>query len=72
VKRARVPILFLFGRHDQLVRVRDAVRYYRAAPQPKEMRWYDADHFLVAQAWCDAGHFLGKHVGVTGRHFYCH
>lgn len=66
VKRASAPLLFLSGRRDQLVSVRDAVRYQRAAPQPKEIRWYDSDHILPSQAWCDAAHFLGRQIGIAG------
>ena len=66
VKRDRAPILFLSGRRDRFVSVSDAARYERAAPQPKEIRWYDSDHMLPAQAWCDAARFLGRHIGVAG------
>ena len=66
VKRASAPILFLSGRRDQLVPPRDAARYQRAAPQPKQIRWYDSDHFLPPRAWCDAAHFLGKQIGIAG------
>ena len=65
VKRASAPLLFLSGRRD-LVPPRDAKRYQRAAPQPKEIRWYDSDHVLPSQAWCDAAHFLGRQVGIAG------
>ncbi len=66
VKRASAPILFLSGRRDHLVSVRDAARYQRAAPQPKEIRWYDSDHMLPSQAWCDAAHFLGRQIAIAG------
>jgi dienelactone hydrolase len=66
VKRASAPILFLYGRRDHLVPPRDATRYQRAAPQPKQIRWYDSDHFLPPRAWCDAAHFLGKYTGIAG------
>jgi uncharacterized protein len=66
VARASAPILFLNGRRDHLVSVRDAARYQRTAPQPKEIRWYDSDHMLPAQAWCDAAHFLGRQIGIAG------
>jgi dienelactone hydrolase len=66
VKRASAPLLFLSGRRDQLVPVRDAVRYQRAAPQPKEIRWYDSAHMLPSQAWCDAARFLGGHIAIAG------
>lgn len=72
IKRARAPLLFLSGRHDQLVPPRDAARYERAAPEPKQIRWYDSDHALPPRAWCDAAHFLGTHIGIDGnRHSAC-
>jgi fermentation-respiration switch protein FrsA (DUF1100 family) len=73
MKRASAPILFLSGRRDQLVPERDAERLQRAAPQPKEIRWYDSGHFLPSRAWCDAAHFLGRQVGIAGsRDPHCH
>ena len=66
VRRASAPILFLSGRRDHLVSVRDAARYQRAAPQPKEIRWYDSDHMLPPRAWCDAARFLGRQIGIAG------
>jgi hypothetical protein len=66
VKRASAPILFLFGRHDHLVPVLDQTRYWRAAPQPKQIRWYDSDHMPPPQASCDAARFLGKQIGIAG------
>jgi uncharacterized protein len=66
VERASAPILFLFGRRDHLVPVSDQVRYERAAPEPKEIRWYDSGHFLPSQAWCDAARFLGRQIGIAG------
>ena len=66
VRRASAPILFQFGRHDHLAPVRDQTRYWRAAPQPKEIRWYDSDHMLLPQAWCDAARFLGRQIGIAG------
>jgi dienelactone hydrolase len=66
VKRASAPLLFLFGRHDYFVSVRDQTRYWRAAPQPKQIRWYDSGHFLPPLAWCDAGRFLGGQIGIAG------
>jgi uncharacterized protein len=66
VKRASSPLLFLSGRRDQLVSRRAAVRYQQAAPQPKEIRWYDSGHVLTAEAWCDAARFLGRQIGIAG------
>jgi dienelactone hydrolase len=73
VKRAKAPILFQFGRHDHLAPVRDQARYFRAAPKPKEIRWYDSDHMLPPEAQCDAARFLGRHIGIAdSRYLYCH
>jgi uncharacterized protein len=49
IERASAPLLFLSGRQDQLVPPRDAARYQRAAPDPKQIRWYQSDHFLPPQ-----------------------
>jgi dienelactone hydrolase len=72
IKQASAPLLLLSGRHDQLVPPRDAARYQRAAPEPKQIRWYDSDHHLPPRAWCDAARFLGTHIGIDGnRHLGC-
>lgn len=73
VKRANAPILFLSGRRDHSVLPRDAARYQRAAPEPKEIRWYDSDHMLPPEAQCDAARFLGRHIGIAdSRYLYCY
>jgi len=72
IKKASAPLLFLSGRHDQLVPSRDAARYQRAAPEPRKIRWYDSGHFLPPRAWCDAARFLETHIGIDGnRHSNC-
>lgn len=72
ITKARAPLLFLSARHDQLVAPRDAARYQRAAPEPKQIRWYDSDHDLPPRAWCDAARFLGTHIEIDGdRHSGC-
>jgi fermentation-respiration switch protein FrsA (DUF1100 family) len=72
IGRASAPLLFLSGRQDRLVPPRDARRYQRAAREPKQVRWYQSDHFLPSRAWCDAARFLGRNVGIEGdRHPSC-
>jgi dienelactone hydrolase len=70
IRQASAPLLFLSARHDQLVPPRDAARYQRAAPNPKQIRWYDSDHFLPPRAWCDAARFLGTHIGIDGDQYW--
>lgn len=72
VRKATAPILFQNGRYDDLVPPRDARQFHRAAPQPKEVRWYESGHGLPPQAWCDAAGFLERHVGIAAaRHPAC-
>ncbi len=72
LEQASAPLFFLSARHDQLVPPRDATRYQRAAPEPKQIRWYDSDHFLPPRAWCDAARFLETHIGIDGnQHWSC-
>jgi dienelactone hydrolase len=47
---APAALLFQFARRDQFISEGEALRYWRAASEPKEMRWYDTDHFFDDQA----------------------
>jgi dienelactone hydrolase len=49
-KAAPAALLFQAGRNDELIPEQDTRRYYQAASQPKELRWYDAGHFLNCAA----------------------
>lgn len=72
IRKARTPLLFLSGRHDELVPSSDATRYQSAAPEPKTIRWYDSGHFLPEAAWCDAARFLALHVQIAAeKHSNC-
>src|SRR5688500_4038157 len=44
------PLLMLHGRSDRTISADQAQRLFDAAPQPKELRWYDAGHVLPAAA----------------------
>ena len=46
IRRATAPLLFQSGRQDDVVPPADARRYQAAAPEPKEVEWYDSGHFL--------------------------
>jgi fermentation-respiration switch protein FrsA (DUF1100 family) len=47
---APAALLFLAGTKDESVPPEDARRFHQAASQPKEVRWYEAGHFLNCTA----------------------
>ena len=44
------PLLMVHGRRDPTVTPAQAQRLFDAAQEPKELRWYDAGHYLPARA----------------------
>jgi uncharacterized protein len=54
------PVLFVHGRNDRTVLPDQAERLYRAAGEPKEIRWYDAGHRLPVEALDYAGEWLER------------
>ncbi|MDF1505874.1 alpha/beta hydrolase [Roseisolibacter sp. H3M3-2] len=52
------PLLMVHGRRDPTVTAAQAQRLFDAAQEPKEIRWYDAGHYLPTQALDDAGEWL--------------
>jgi dienelactone hydrolase len=71
VRRATAPLLFQSGRLDDVVPPADARRYQAAAPESKEVRWYDAGHFLPPEADCDAVAWLARHIGTSAADTTC-
>jgi dienelactone hydrolase len=65
VRRATAPLLFQSGRKDDIVPPPDARRYQAAAPEPKEVKWYNAGHFLPLKADCDAAAWLARYIGTS-------
>ena len=61
---ARTKLLFHSGRHDRLVDPRQAERLHAAAPEPKVVKWYDADHNLGLPAFLDELQWLHDVVGT--------
>ncbi len=53
-------ILFQFARRDELVSAWDAAVYVWAARDPKEVRWYDTDHYFNDEARRDRDEWLAK------------
>lgn len=56
------PLLMTHGRLDRTVPPADADRLFRAAGDPKEMRWWNAGHILPAEAIDDAAAWLARQV----------
>ena len=52
------PLLMAHGRRDPTVSPAQAQRLFDAAQEPKELRWYDAGHYLPARAIDDAAAWL--------------
>jgi fermentation-respiration switch protein FrsA (DUF1100 family) len=65
IARASAPLFLQSGRQDDLVPPADARRYQRAAPEPKQVKWYDSGHRLPPQATCDQARWLSEHVGTA-------
>jgi uncharacterized protein len=52
------PLLMIHGKRDHTVRPEQATRLFAAAAEPKELRWYDAGHWLPDAATHDAAVWL--------------
>ena len=52
------PLLMVHGRHDTTVRPDQAERLHAAAGEPKELRWYDAGHYLPPGVVVEAAAWL--------------
>lgn len=52
------PLLMVHGRRDTTVTPEQAQRLYDAAEHPKELRWWDAGHYLPHEATAGAADWL--------------
>jgi dienelactone hydrolase len=64
VGEANVPLLLQNGRFDEFVPVYEAEELHAAAPQPKEVRWYQSGHTLPQQARLDGHRWLHEKIGL--------
>jgi dienelactone hydrolase len=64
VGHANVPLLLQNGTFDPLIPRPDAAELHAAAPQTKEVRWYDAGHSLTQQAVADRLEWLREQIGL--------
>jgi cephalosporin-C deacetylase-like acetyl esterase len=58
------PALFQYALHDDFSPVKYAKQYAELSSGPKEVKFYDADHALNAQARQDRFIFLHEHLGL--------
>jgi dienelactone hydrolase len=70
-RAAPAALLFQAGRHDELIPEQDTLRYYQAASQPKQLRWYDAGHFLNCTARKDMMAWLARHIRIDPTRYRC-
>lgn len=61
---APAPLLFQFARDDVHVPVERAEAFFAAARNPKELRWYDANHGLNAEATADRIEWVTRRLGL--------
>jgi cephalosporin-C deacetylase-like acetyl esterase len=57
------PILFQFADNDFYVPKQTALEYYNAASEPKELRWYEADHGMNEQTFQEMRDWIQDKLG---------
>jgi dienelactone hydrolase len=63
-RAAPAKLLFQFARRDEFITPWDAAVYIQAASDPKEVRWYDTDHFFNDAARNDRMDWLARVLGL--------
>jgi dienelactone hydrolase len=66
IKHSHAAYLFQLGRHDAVVPRAQLLALANAAPEPKEIRWYDAGHPLNLRANHDQLRWLARELGLGG------
>ncbi len=66
---APAALFFQAGRRDQFIPKAEAVRWQEAGSVPKQVTWYDADHFLNAAAIRDEVAWLQSQIGIDSHRF---
>ena len=59
------PLLVVHGRRDRTVTPAQARRLFEAAEEPKELRWWDAGHWLGPAPIADAADWLAATLGAA-------
>ena len=58
-------ILFQWASRDEVLTAEDLETFFNAAKEPKEKRWYDADHSFNHAALRDRAEWLGRQLAFT-------
>ncbi|HEX8394402.1 MAG TPA: dienelactone hydrolase family protein [Longimicrobium sp.] len=64
IGHANAPLLLQNGRWDEYIPSADAAELHAAAPEPRDVRWYDAGHNLTQQAVIDRQRWLHERIGL--------
>jgi dienelactone hydrolase len=64
IGHANVPLLLQNGTMDEYIPTADAAELHAAAPQPKDVYWYEATHSLNQQAVAARLQWLHARIGL--------
>ena len=64
-RAAPAALLFQCAHRDEFISEQEALRYWTAANEPKEIRWYDTDHFFNEKARQDRMAWLSEQLGLS-------
>lgn len=62
---AKAAFLFQFATRDEFISREAARRFHEAAPEPKRIVWYEADHRVGPEALRDRAGWLSERLGLT-------
>lgn len=65
IKNSSAPLLFQFATRDEYANLDSMRKFYEAASEPKNVKWYDETHRLNAQATADRLRWLKKQLKQT-------
>jgi len=65
-RAAPAALLSQFATQDEFITLGEAERYLRLASEPKEVRWYETDHFFsgTPEAGRDRVRWLAEKLGL--------
>ena len=64
---APASVFMQFAQFDSWISKKAAMKYFNAASEPKEIRWYPTSHeFTDVRALADRAKWLGKEIGIAG------